>query len=207
MTLSALYYNARSIIPRLDELRLICSDTTPDIVCIVETWLRDSISDSELTINGYNLVRRDRNRHGGGVMLYIRDNPSFCVVYNDPENLELLSVKLFDGQSLRCVCALYVPPVSVYTDLHSLFLFLHQAHFSKFVLIGDFNVDYLDSSSPLYHSLQTILNNYCLTQVVQEPTRVCVSGKASMIDLALLSNPSLLQSCCQLGYTLPVKKN
>ena len=101
VTLSALYYNARSIIPKL-----ICSDTTPDIVCIiVETWLHDSISDSELTINGYNLVRQDRNRHGGGVMLYIRNNLSFCVVYNGPKNLELLGVKLFDGQSLWCVCS------------------------------------------------------------------------------------------------------
>ena len=126
MTLSALYYNARSIIPKL-----ICSDTTPDIVCIVETWLHDCISDSELTINGYNLVRRDRDRHGRGVMLYIRNNLSFCVVYNGPENLELLGVKLFDGQSLWCVCVLYVPPVSVYTDLHSLSLFLHQVHFSN----------------------------------------------------------------------------
>ena len=95
-----------------------------------------------------------------------------------------------------CVCVLYVPSVSVYTDLHSLSLFLHQVHSSNFLLIGDFNLDYLDSSSPLYHSLQTILNSYYLTQVVQEPTWVCVSGKASMIDLALLSNPSLLQSCC-----------
>ena len=57
------------------------------------------------------------------------------------------------------MCVLYVPPVSVYTDLHSLSLFLHQVNSSNFVLIGDFNVDYLDSSSPLYHSLQTILNS------------------------------------------------
>ncbi len=62
------------------------------------------ISDSELRINGYTLVRRDRDRHGGGVMLYIRDNLSFCVVYNGPENLELLDVKLLHGHSQLVVC-------------------------------------------------------------------------------------------------------
>ena len=64
-------------------------------------------------------------------MLYIRDNLS---LYNGPENLELLGVKLFDSQILWCVCVcvLYVPPVSVYTDVHSLSLFLHQVHFSNF---------------------------------------------------------------------------
>ncbi len=62
------------------------------------------ISDSELRINGYNLVRWDRNRHGGGVMLYIRNTLSFCIVYNGPENLDLLGVKLFDGHSQLVVC-------------------------------------------------------------------------------------------------------
>ena len=74
-------------------------------------------------------------------MLYIRDNLSFWVVYNGPENLELLGVKLFDSQNLWCVCVRYVPPVSAYTDLHSLSLFLHHVQFSNFVLIADFNVD------------------------------------------------------------------
>ena len=118
MTLSALYYNARSIIPKL-----ICSDTTPDIVCIVETWLHDSISDSELTINGYNLVRQDRNRHGGGVMLYIRNNLSFCVVYNGPENLELLGGKLFDDQSLWCVCVFCMFLLFLFTQIYIVFLY------------------------------------------------------------------------------------
>ena len=38
-------------IPKLDELYLLCGDLSFHIVCIVETWLDDSVLDSELTIS------------------------------------------------------------------------------------------------------------------------------------------------------------
>ena len=66
-TLNILYYNARSLIPKLDELRLECVNRQPDIVCIVETWLDDTVSDNELLLPDYQIYRYDRNRHGGGV--------------------------------------------------------------------------------------------------------------------------------------------
>ena len=37
----------------------------------------DSITDGEISIDGYCLVRRDRNRSGGGVCMYIRNDISF----------------------------------------------------------------------------------------------------------------------------------
>lgn len=39
-----------------------------DLVLITETWLKDSILDSELADNRYSVFRRDRGSHGGGVM-------------------------------------------------------------------------------------------------------------------------------------------
>ena len=71
--LKVLYYNARSIIPKLDELRILAPLHNPDIICIVESWLDETILDCELTILNYNFVHLDRNRHGDGVLLYIRD--------------------------------------------------------------------------------------------------------------------------------------
>ena len=38
-----LYYNARSILPKIEELRLICPSENPDIVSLVETWLDGDI--------------------------------------------------------------------------------------------------------------------------------------------------------------------
>jgi hypothetical protein len=52
-------------------LRVICAIHSPDCVCIVESWLSNDILNSELCVCGYDVVRLDRNRHGGGVLLYI----------------------------------------------------------------------------------------------------------------------------------------
>ena len=93
--LEIIYFNARSILPKLDELHLLCADSSPHVVCIVETWLDDSVFDNKLTIPNYCLVRLDRNRHGGGVLLYIRDDLSYNVIFMGPENLELLGISYF----------------------------------------------------------------------------------------------------------------
>ena len=38
-----LYFNVRSLLPKLDDLRIICSLHSPDIVCITESWLDGSM--------------------------------------------------------------------------------------------------------------------------------------------------------------------
>ena len=44
-----------------------------DVICINETRLDDSIDNSEVKIPGYDLIRKDRNRNGEGVAIYLRD--------------------------------------------------------------------------------------------------------------------------------------
>ena len=63
--ISIVYYNARSLVPKYDEL---CASTVtykPDI-SIVETWLNKDISNEELDIPGFMLHHKDRRRHGRG---------------------------------------------------------------------------------------------------------------------------------------------
>lgn len=44
---SVLYFNCRSLLPKIDELRSLCGLHHPDCVCAVETWLGPEILDSE----------------------------------------------------------------------------------------------------------------------------------------------------------------
>ena len=45
----------------------------PDVVCVNETWLDSMITDGEITLAGYNVLRADReDQLGGGVCLYSR---------------------------------------------------------------------------------------------------------------------------------------
>ena len=70
--------NTRSILPKIDSLRLLVKDNPFDVFSISETWLKPSISDSEVAIPGYSIVRMDRHgKIGGGTAIYIRDGLPF----------------------------------------------------------------------------------------------------------------------------------
>ena len=69
--LNIVYYNARSLLPKLHDLKGIIDTESTDIICIVETWLSSDVLDNELAISNYQIFRHDRNFHGGGVMMYV----------------------------------------------------------------------------------------------------------------------------------------
>ena len=75
--------NARSILPKIDYLAANCLALSPEVVCVTETWLNGNITNSELKLLGYTIVRLDRDRHGGGVMLFIKDNYIFDIITTD----------------------------------------------------------------------------------------------------------------------------
>ena len=87
--LRILYYNARSLLPKMDELRAVNEASKPDIVCIVETWLDGDITDGELLLPNFQLFRRDRNRHGGGVALYVCSSLVCNMLCDGSPDLEL----------------------------------------------------------------------------------------------------------------------
>ena len=61
------HLNIRSLLPKLSQLKLTIKDTNTAVLSFSETWLDDSISGNEVKIEGYNIVRLDRNREGGCV--------------------------------------------------------------------------------------------------------------------------------------------
>ena len=65
--------NVNSLLKHIDEIRILLSDNPLDILAINESKIDSLISDSELYINNYSIVRFDRNRFGGGVALYIKN--------------------------------------------------------------------------------------------------------------------------------------
>ena len=186
-----MYFNCRSLIPKLDELSAICQANKPDIVCLVETWLSTDIFDSELFIPNYTIVRHDRNRHGGGVALYVSNSVLCKTILCGPENLELLVVSLCKA-NLSCVYEFfYRPPSShcdVFDNLCEALLAVDQSHFSNFVLVGDFNVNFFCESSFLSSHICNLINSFSLTQVIDSPTHFTTDNHCSLIDLIFVSN-------------------
>ena len=105
----------RSLLPKIDNLRSICTLYSPDIVCIVETWLDDTILDSEIAIQGYHLCRLDRSRHGGGVLIYVRSMFTYSLLFKGTPVFECLFLSVTSCNSSSpdfTVALLYRPPNS-----------------------------------------------------------------------------------------------
>ena len=172
----------------------------PDIVSITETWLYEDICESESYIIGYKCVRCDRNRHGGGVALFISEKLEFQVTMCGPKELEFLLVSVYNVNNANervYVGLWYRPPdnMAVLDDLYSILESLYISVFSSFVLLGDFNINFYNQQHPLFCKLSTILHNFVLKQVITQPTHFSSSGNSSLIDLVLLSVPSQLAHC------------
>ena len=73
------HMNINSILPKIDELRLIASETKCVVISLSEAKLDETIQDEEINIEGYNLIRKDRCRNGGGVACYIRNDMHFNI--------------------------------------------------------------------------------------------------------------------------------
>ena len=69
--------NIFSLMPHLDELRIFISEQRPHIICITETKIDSTIDNSHIEIDDYVVVRNDRNRHGGGVAMYIHKTVNY----------------------------------------------------------------------------------------------------------------------------------
>ena len=93
-SLKILYYSTRSLITKIDELRILHDVHRPKVVCIVETWFDENITDTELTVNNYQVIRLDRNRHGGGVLMYVHNSLSYKITTK--------------GQEVLLYCSLYL---------------------------------------------------------------------------------------------------
>ena len=69
--------NVNSLLPKIDEICYIAERTKAAVIGITESKLDESIFQSEIQIDNYDLLRCDRNRNGGGVVYYIKTDISY----------------------------------------------------------------------------------------------------------------------------------
>ena len=194
-----MYFNCRSVLPKHDELVALCLSNKPDIVCLVETWLSADVLVNEVAIPHYSLIRLDRNRHGGGVAIYVHSSILFDVLLVGPAGLELIVVSLIRNNCKLCLCVFYRPPSSSCSEIldslcEALFI-VDISHFSNFLLLGDFNVDFNNPSCHLYSHVSNLMNTFSLSQVVDTPTDCSHNGHPSLIDLVFVLNINRLLEC------------
>jgi len=69
---SLLLSNPMSLAPKIDEIAYAVQQQNIDIALFTETWLKESIPDDPINIEGFQLYKRDRkNQEHDGVCLYV----------------------------------------------------------------------------------------------------------------------------------------
>ena len=109
------HLNVRSLLRKLYEVKLLVQESPFDILTISETWLNKSISDSEVLLSGYSIVRSDRRakKHGGDVAIYIKDGTLLrCIRDLETDNTETCWIEIIKPKAKKLyVCSVYRPPI------------------------------------------------------------------------------------------------
>ena len=178
--LKLVHLNARSLLKKMDQLRLLTTDSEVDILSISETWLKPHLSSDLLEISGYKTYRLDRvfgptrkKLRGGGLVTYVSEEfASMCEplieLNRTDENVEALWTFIHRPNCKNVVvCNLYRPPEgNLKKALEYLDDCLKSLNVSKLnmFLMGDWNVNYKNKQSPGYTQLNFFSTSNGLTQ-------------------------------------------
>ncbi len=203
-----MHYNINSITAegRLTQIYDVASTTKADVIIFTESKLDQTIPNNTIGISGYHEpLRRDRNRHGGGCLIYILQNLTFkqqCEFQSD--HFEHIWVDVRVNEKIYSINCLYRPPD---TENHDIFLNECNVICSKLsnhksdnkVILSDLNFGNIYckypilDSKPLDNVAPELFSSFGFHQLIDIPTRITKST-LSLIDLAFVSDLDNIQS-------------
>ena len=184
---------------KLDEVEhFIKVEHNFDIVAITKSHLDSTVCDSRVSIGGYNLYRKDRNRNGGGVCFYVDENLS-CNRRTDLEiqDLEMIWMEVRIGTTTNLIASCYRPPGQPAAERDgflsnfelSIDLACNVPNISSITILGEFNDRCVDwdsdhTNSELGNKFKFLIQNSLLFQLIKDPTR-----DLNLLDLLLTDSP------------------
>jgi len=163
-----LHLNINSLLPKIDEIRFIAKKSNAAVIGITESKLDDSVLSSEISIDGYDVLRNDRTRKGGGVACYIRQDLCYIQKNVFPATIENIFIDIMLPKTKPfCVGVFYRPPNQNYflEDIESDFPKLLKESNDIFVM-GDVNINiFVDGKTIFENNKNTLSSNAPLTQM------------------------------------------
>ena len=191
------FLNICSLTCHYDELCVFMEDRAIDILGLNETRLDNTFADSQFDIEGYDIIRRDRNRHGGGVAFYVAQSLTYVNRQDllSHEDLEILTVEIKKPKSKPfLVTTWYRPPdskVEIFDKFESYLLKLDQED-KESIIMGDTNCNLLSQSfDHKAEHLKFITETYQYIQLIDQPTRI-TSSTRTLIDHIFTNKPNII---------------
>ena len=106
-----IHLNINSLLPKNEEHRIVAKSTNAAIIGISESKLNESVLEPEIQIDDYKILQCDRNRRGGGVACYIRNDLSYNILSVFPREIESVFFEiLLPNSEPITVGTIYRPP-------------------------------------------------------------------------------------------------
>lgn len=155
--------------------------TKPSVVLGSESWLDDSISDSQVFPAEYVCYRKDRDRHGGGVFMLVHHKVSSRLFDIQTGTCEAIWAQLrLENGKVLAVCSFYRPPGSHVKVLSELGEQIIAINADYLVMGGDFNLPNIIWEQPeptqtgycaSSKEMINISGMFTLSQLVRQSTR------------------------------------
>ena len=165
-----------------------------DILMVSETELDDSFAEGQLLIKGFHsLFRFDRNRNGGEIMLYVREDIPANLLSHDFSSAEsfFIEIKLYKKKWLvNCSYNPHKSNIGKHLGIISRSLDALSSKYENIVILGDFNACADDDA------LQTFCKFHSLHSLIKQATCFKNPENPSCIDLILTNKPRSFQTKC-----------
>ena len=192
------HLNCNSLLNKIDEIRQFVTDFKPHVICFSETKIDSSVSNSEVSIDGYSVIRRDRNRHGGGVACFVNNSIHFNERNDFVGDFEHIFIDILLPKTTPILLGVvYRPPNTLNFDELLSNSILNASSFDnqEVYILGDTNYNLIDRknkfilkkgyrwssddsnySTPLYLTKKYVemIRTFGLTQLIEEPTRTAL---------------------------------
>ena len=168
--LQFIHINARSMFYKLPQIEFIAFKYNPAVISITETWLDESYTSSSIQIAGYNLLRRDRITHGGGVCMYIKNTLSYDVRQDlQSEHFEDLWVEILLPHTKPILVGTCYRAPKNKNGIDCIEESINKMPIdSDTIILGYFNYCLLKSKT----NFTQLLNSHGYSQLIKCPTRV-----------------------------------
>ena len=186
------HINVNGLKQKLSEISLLLNTVKLDLLAISETHLTSSVSNNQINIDGYNMVRSDRcdGRRGGGTLIYYHERLTvFQMNFKIDIDCSWLDI-LIKNQRVLAGCMYRPPNKNNFLPLFEKFLDTITIKRKNLVIVGDFNYNISDFQQPNTVKFKNVIFTHNLTNLISQPTRI-TERTLSTIDLILtISNPT-----------------
>nr|CAD2176272.1 unnamed protein product [Meloidogyne enterolobii] len=182
-----LYFNSRSLVNKLDALRLLLISKSFKIICVSESWLNKKIDNSQiLHSTSYSIVRCDRGSRGGGACILVDNIVPFSPVKTPKnKNSDVVAIDIYSPKFDKFrIITVYRPTTN--ENLNDFQEFLETLSYlisinHNYIIVGDFNFPNLiwknniplalNHKSPSEKLFIEFVENFNLIQEISSPTR------------------------------------